>query len=504
MAYLEDKSIIINDESTNATNYLAFVNAVSGKTELRADSGLNFNPSTGVLTIPNLVVTGANSTFQTEDVKIYDNIVILNSNEAGTPSQDAGIEVERGTSSNVQVLWDESTDRWTFTNNGTNYYNIPITGEYSNNAGTVTSVATDGTAILGGAITTTGTISHSTASGYKHIPSGGSSGQILRWSSDGVAVWGADTDTVYTHPTYTYSALTADAITTLASIPLISTLTQTNGHVTGGTYRKLVAGTNVTIIPTADGNVTINSPAVGVTSVSAGNGMNFTAITGTGTVTLGTPTALSASTTDAVTATSHTHSISTATAVALTNASASGAGTSASLARADHTHAISGFALSAHSHASGEVSSITYAVAMTALAGASSVASNGQLLIGDGADFTKATLTAGNGIGITNGAGSITIKTSATVSTKTGAYTATSNDNVILCDATTAGFTLTLPAVASSSGTVYTIKKIDSSVNAVTIDANSTELIDGLQTFVLAYQFQSIDLVCNGSAWYIV
>ena len=38
---------------------------------------------------------------------------------------------------------------------------------------------------------------HPTTSGNKHIPSGGSSGQILRWSADGTAVWGADKDTTY-------------------------------------------------------------------------------------------------------------------------------------------------------------------------------------------------------------------------------------------------------------------------------------------------------------------
>jgi hypothetical protein len=41
------------------------------------------------------------------------------------------------------------------------------------------------------------TFAHSTASGYKHIPSGGSSGQILRWSADGTAAWGADNNTTY-------------------------------------------------------------------------------------------------------------------------------------------------------------------------------------------------------------------------------------------------------------------------------------------------------------------
>lgn len=39
--------------------------------------------------------------------------------------------------------------------------------------------------------------SHPTTAGNKHIPSGGSSGQILRWSSSGTAVWGAENNTTY-------------------------------------------------------------------------------------------------------------------------------------------------------------------------------------------------------------------------------------------------------------------------------------------------------------------
>ena len=38
---------------------------------------------------------------------------------------------------------------------------------------------------------------HPTTAGNKHIPAGGSSGQILRWSADGTAVWGADNNTTY-------------------------------------------------------------------------------------------------------------------------------------------------------------------------------------------------------------------------------------------------------------------------------------------------------------------
>ena len=42
---------------------------------------------------------------------------------------------------------------------------------------------------------------HPTSSGNKHIPSGGSSGQILRWGADGTAVWGSDNNTTYADAT---------------------------------------------------------------------------------------------------------------------------------------------------------------------------------------------------------------------------------------------------------------------------------------------------------------
>ena len=70
----------------------------------------------------------------------------------------------------------------------------------SNTTGTVTSVATDGTALTGGPFSTTGTITHTTTTGYKHIPSGGASGNVLTWASDGTASWAASAVT-YTHPT---------------------------------------------------------------------------------------------------------------------------------------------------------------------------------------------------------------------------------------------------------------------------------------------------------------
>ena len=72
----------------------------------------------------NLTVSGTTTSINTETLTVDDNIIILNNNEAGTPSQNAGIEVERGTSTNVALRWNETTDCWEFTNDGTNYQRI--------------------------------------------------------------------------------------------------------------------------------------------------------------------------------------------------------------------------------------------------------------------------------------------------------------------------------------------------------------------------------------------
>lgn len=71
---------------------------------------------------------------------------------------------------------------------------------YANSAGNASKVNnhTVNSDVPSGAKFTDTVYSHPTTSGNKHIPSGGSSGQILRWSSDGTAVWGNDNNTTYT------------------------------------------------------------------------------------------------------------------------------------------------------------------------------------------------------------------------------------------------------------------------------------------------------------------
>ena len=61
----------------------------------------------------NLTVSGTTTTVESETVTIADNILLVNSNVTGTPTENGGIEIERGTETNVQLLWDETLDHWT-------------------------------------------------------------------------------------------------------------------------------------------------------------------------------------------------------------------------------------------------------------------------------------------------------------------------------------------------------------------------------------------------------
>jgi hypothetical protein len=80
--------------------------------------------SAGVTVAGNLTVSGTTTTVNSNTVSIADNIVTLNSDADGSPSQNAGIEVERGDEANVQVRWNEGSDVWQFTNDGATYVQI--------------------------------------------------------------------------------------------------------------------------------------------------------------------------------------------------------------------------------------------------------------------------------------------------------------------------------------------------------------------------------------------
>ena len=102
-------------EGADATNKTY----VDSKISSSLSSGtLSFDGTTGnfsgdVEIDGSLTVAGTVTTVNSETIELADNILLLNSNASGSASQNGGIEVERGDDLNVQLLWDETNDRWT-------------------------------------------------------------------------------------------------------------------------------------------------------------------------------------------------------------------------------------------------------------------------------------------------------------------------------------------------------------------------------------------------------
>lgn len=101
---------------------------------------------------------------------------------AADRSHSHGSYVNQNAFSNIKVgdttvAADSPTDTLTLTAGA----NVTITPDATNDSVTIAAKDT--------------VYTHPTTSGYKHIPSGGSSGQILRWSADGTAAWGSDNNT---------------------------------------------------------------------------------------------------------------------------------------------------------------------------------------------------------------------------------------------------------------------------------------------------------------------
>lgn len=137
---------------------------------------------------------------------------------------------------------------------------------------------------------------HPTTSGNKHIPSGGSAGQILRWSADGTAVWGADNNTTYNDATTSaHGLMTAAMVTklngiatnannyslptasssTLGGVKTTSTVTDTSGYspcpiVSGVPYYRNPLAQKEYTLSNISGTLAVSKGGTGATSASTG------------------------------------------------------------------------------------------------------------------------------------------------------------------------------------------------------------------------------------------
>ena len=168
MSFTQGNTDTITEGSSNLYHTTA-----RARGAISATGNISYNSSTGVISLAtnqdvtfddvivggNLTVNGTTTTVNSNTVNIGDNIITLNSDETGTPSQDAGITIERGTSANKSLVWTESTDKWgvgsetfvagTFEGNLTGN----VTGAVTGNASTATALATARTIGLTGDVT---------------------------------------------------------------------------------------------------------------------------------------------------------------------------------------------------------------------------------------------------------------------------------------------------------------------------------------------------------------
>lgn len=89
------------------------------------------------------------------------------------------------------------------------------------------------------------------------------------------------------------------------------------------------------------------------------------------------------------------------------------------------------------------------------------------------------------------------------ITSKTTTYTAVVADSRIMVT-TASAWTLTLFAASGNAGKILTIKKTSSDANALTIDGNGSETIDGATTIKIWNQNESVSIICDGSNWHVI
>ena len=107
------------------------------------------------------------------------------------------------------------------------------------------------------------------------------------------------------------------------------------------------------------------------------------------------------------------------------------------------------------------------------------IATNGQLMIGNGTGFTKAALTAGTNIAVTNASGAITLGLTGTVAVANGGTGETTYTNGQLLIGNTTGNTLTKATLTAGTGIIIT-----NSTGSITVAAGTSSASTGSDIFL--------------------
>lgn len=133
---LSDLPVQLGSETDG--NYIATIAGTANEITVTGSGGetaavtislpANVTISNNLTVTGDLTVNGNTTTINTANLNVEDNFILLNSGETSTPTLNAGVEIERGTSTNVQIRWNETTDKWQFTNDGSTYTDLGAGG----------------------------------------------------------------------------------------------------------------------------------------------------------------------------------------------------------------------------------------------------------------------------------------------------------------------------------------------------------------------------------------
>jgi hypothetical protein len=138
---INDKNIVLANNAINAAEADGGGITINGAnaTFTYSNTGDKFVVNKNLDVAGNIVIgsgTGGNITglysISADNIQLSGDKITVLTSVSGSPSSNASFVVNRGTSTDVDLKWDESVDRWQFTNDGTLYYNIPKPEEYDN------------------------------------------------------------------------------------------------------------------------------------------------------------------------------------------------------------------------------------------------------------------------------------------------------------------------------------------------------------------------------------
>ena len=306
-----------------------------------------------------------------------------------------------------------------------------ITIAATGSGGTVTSVSgsggTTGLTLAGGPITGTGTL---TIAGTLAVANGGTGATTAGGALTSLGAYAATNPSGFTSNTGTVTSVATAG--TVNGITLTGTVTSTGTLTLGGTLSGVSLTTQVTgTLPIANGGTNATTAAGALSTLGAYAATNPSGFTSnTGTVT-------SVATAGTVNGITLTGSVNTSGTLTL----------GGTLSGVSLTTQVSGTLPIAN----GGTGQTTY--------------TNGQLLIGNttGNTLTKATITAGSGISVTNGTGSITIAATGGTGTVTSASVASANGF-----AGTVATATTTPAITITTSITGIVKGNGTAISAAT------------------------------------